>query len=100
MGGDLKYFRANDPFTLAVNNADALRDRTLIRIVCHVEDENWLAPRCEELHQLLMQQMIPHEFYFLSNVKSHNRRQVLDTMGDNEFTFFSSALPGWPVRSP
>ena len=100
MGGDLEYFRANDPFSLVVENAEALRDRTLIRIVCHVEDENWLAPRCEALHQLLMQQMIPHEFYFLSNVKSHNRGQVLDTLGDSEFTFFSSALPRWSVRSP
>jgi endo-1,4-beta-xylanase len=100
MGGDLEYFQANDPFTLAEKNADALRDRTLIRIVCHVEDENWLAPRCEQLHQLLLAHRIPHEFFFLSNVKSHNRAQVLDTLGDCEFAFFSSALPRGQGYSP
>ena len=99
MGSDLEYFRATDPFTLAEKNADALRDRTLIRIICHVEDDNWLAPRCEQLHQVLMKHTIPHEFFFLSNVKSHNRAQVLDTMGDCAFDLFSSALPGWGSRS-
>ena len=92
MGGDMEYFRANDPFTLIAKNADPLRDRTLIRIACHIENENWLMPQCEKLHSTLAQHMIPHEFYFLSNVKSHNRRQVLDTMGDGAFAFFSSAL--------
>jgi endo-1,4-beta-xylanase len=92
MGGDLDYFRANDPYVLAAKNADALRDRSVIRIVTHVEDENWLAPRCEELHQVLMKHTIPHHFLFLSNVKSHNRAQVLDTMGDAGWVFFSSAF--------
>lgn len=103
MGSDLEYFRANDPFTLAVKNADALRDRTLIRIVAHSEDEYWLAPRCEELHRLLVQHKIPHEFYFLTNVKAHNRVQCLDTMGDSAFAFFSSTIirpRGSTVRTP
>jgi enterochelin esterase-like enzyme/acetyl esterase/lipase len=92
LGSDIDYFRANDPFALAEKNADALRDRTLIRIVAHSEDEYWLAPRCEELHRLLVQHKIPHEFYFLTNVKAHNRAQCLDTMGDAAFSFFSSSL--------
>ncbi|HVA44789.1 MAG TPA: alpha/beta hydrolase-fold protein [Pirellulales bacterium] len=94
MGSDLDYFRQNDPFTLAAKNADALRDRTLIRIVCHVENENWLAPRCEALHRVLVEHTVPHEFYYLSNVKSHNRDGVLDTLGDAEFAFFRSSLAG------
>jgi endo-1,4-beta-xylanase len=92
MGSDMEYFHANDPFALVPRNADVLRDRTVIRIVTHVEDENWLAPRCEELHQVLMENRIPHQFLFLSNVKSHNRAQVLDTMGDAGWVFFSSAF--------
>jgi endo-1,4-beta-xylanase len=92
MGNDLDYFRANDPFTLIVKNADALRDRTIIRIVTHVEDENWLAPRCEEMHRLLMKHTIPHQFFYLSNVKSHNRGKVLDTMGDAGLMFFGSSF--------
>ena len=93
MGGDLEYWQTNDPFLLVPKNADALRDRTLIRIVCHIEDDNWLAPQCERLHQVLMQNNIPHEFCYFSNVKSHNRAQVLDTLGDSAFDYFSSSLP-------
>jgi len=99
MAGDLEYFRANDPFTLAEKNADALRDRTVIRIVAHWENENWLWPQCEKLHQVLLRNMIPHEFYFLTNVKGHNRSQCLNTMGDGAFAFFSSSLVR-PQSSP
>ncbi len=93
MGSDIDYFRANDPFTLIEKNADALRDRTLIRLVAHFEDQYWLAPRCEELHDLLVQHRIPHAFYFLTNVKSHNRDQLWDSIGDSAFSYFSSSLP-------
>ncbi len=92
MGGDLDYFRENDPFALIPKNAGAIRDRMVIRIVCHIEDQNWLAPRCEELHRLLMQHTIPHHFLYLSNVKSHNRGQVHATLGDAGLMFYSSGF--------
>jgi enterochelin esterase-like enzyme len=92
MGGDLEYFRANDPFTLAEKNAAALRDSTVIRIVAHLEEEGWLWPQCEKLHKLLVAHMIQHEFYFLTNVKGHNRVQCLNTMGDGALALFSSSL--------
>jgi dienelactone hydrolase/enterochelin esterase-like enzyme len=92
MGSDMAYFQENDPFALIPKNADALRDRTAIRLVCHVEAENWLGPRCEQLHELLYQYKIPHAFYFLSNVKSHNRGQCLESMGDAGLMFFGSSF--------
>jgi dipeptidyl aminopeptidase/acylaminoacyl peptidase len=92
MGGDMAYFEENDPFALVAKNAGALRDRTAIRLVCHVESENWLGPQCEKLHELLYQYKIPHAFYFLSNVKSHNRGQCLETMGDAGLMFFGSSF--------
>ncbi len=92
MNNDLDYFRANDPFTLVEKNADRLRDRTVIRLVCHYEAEQWLWPQCEKLHQLMVKLLIQHEFYFFTNVKGHNRVQCLNTMGDSAFGFFSSAL--------
>jgi len=98
MGGSMEYFRANDPFTLAVKNADALRDRTLIRIETHLTPGNWNSSQCEELHRVLMEHQIQHVFYFLSNVKTHNRLQVMDSVGDAEFAFFSSALPQWQTH--
>ena len=101
MGGDMAYFEANNPFTLAVKNAGALRDRTLIRIATHSTPGNWQSNRCEELHKLLVEHMIPHEFYFLTSVKTHNRVLVMDTIGDAEFAFFSSTLPlATPGRGP
>jgi dienelactone hydrolase/S-formylglutathione hydrolase FrmB len=108
MGGDMEYFRANDPFTLAEKNAAALRDRTVIRIVAHYEDQQWLWPQCEKLHQVLLKNMVPHEFFFLMNVKGHNRTQCLNTMGDAAFTFFSSSIlhqaegqgPATPAKKP
>jgi enterochelin esterase-like enzyme len=92
MGGDLEYFRENDPFALAAKNADALRDRTFIRIICHIENENWLAPQCEKLHKVLMDHTIPHQFLYLSNVKSHNAGQVTETLGDAGLMFFGSSF--------
>jgi endo-1,4-beta-xylanase len=93
MLNDLDYFRANDPFSLAGKNADALRDRTYIRIVAHSEDEHWLMPQCEKLHQILLQQEIPHEFCVFANVKGHSPNGCLDSLGDAAFSFFSSSLP-------
>jgi enterochelin esterase-like enzyme len=100
MDNDLEYFRANDPFTLVEKNADKLRDRTVIRIVCHWENEQWLWPQCEKLHQALLKNMIQHEFFFLTNVKGHNRVQCLNTMGDAAFAFFSSSLAKAPPMKP
>jgi dipeptidyl aminopeptidase/acylaminoacyl peptidase len=92
MANDLDYFRANDPFTLVEKNADALRDRTVIRLVCHWENEEWLYPQCEKLHELMVKLKLQHEFYFLMNVKGHNPVQCMNTMGDGALGFFSSSL--------
>lgn len=97
---DLEYFRANDPFTLAAKNADLLRDRTFIRIVAHHEDENWLVPQCEKLHQVLLQNRIPHEFCVFTNVKGHSPTGCMDSLGDAAFAFFSSSLPKASTREP
>jgi endo-1,4-beta-xylanase len=92
MDGDLDYFRANDPFSLVAKHADALRDRTFIRIICHIESDNWLAPQCQKLHQVLMEHTIPHQFLYLSNVKTHNQGHVMDTLGDAGLMFFSASF--------
>jgi S-formylglutathione hydrolase FrmB len=51
LGSDMDYFQANDPFTLAVKNADALRDRTLIRIATHRKPGEWQSGRCDGLRE-------------------------------------------------
>jgi endo-1,4-beta-xylanase len=92
MGSDMEYFRANDPFSLVPKNADALRDRSFIRIICHIESDNWLAPQCQKLHHVLMEHTIPHQFLYLSNVKTHDQSKVMDTLGDAGLMFFSSSF--------
>jgi hypothetical protein len=93
----MAYWKDNNPFDLAVKNADKLRDRTFIRIVAHSESGHWLAPQCEKLHKILVDNMIQHEYCFLVNVKSHNPTQCMDTLGDAAFSFFSSSLAHKPV---
>jgi enterochelin esterase-like enzyme len=92
MDSDMEYWKLNNPFELAVKNADKLRDRTFIRIVAHSENEHWLAPQCEKLHRILVDNMIQHEYAFLMNVKGHSPVQCMDTLGDAAFSFFSSSL--------
>jgi endo-1,4-beta-xylanase len=99
MDGDLAYFRENDPFALAVKNADRLRDRTFIRIISHIENQHWLAPQCEKLHQVLMEQTIPHQLLYLCNVKSHSPEEVADTLGDAGLMFFGSSFAGLQSES-
>ena len=100
LGGSMDYFRANDPFTLAVRNADALRDRTFIRIETHLTPGEWNSSQCEALHRVLMEHLVQHEFCFMANVKTHNRVLVMDSVGDAEFTFFSSSLTKGHVHVP
>ena len=92
MDGDMEYWKLNNPFELAVKNAGKLRDRTFIRIVAHSENEHWLAPQCEKLHRILVENMVQHEYCFLVNVKAHNPVQCMDTLGDAAFSFFSSSV--------
>jgi endo-1,4-beta-xylanase len=92
MDSDMDYFRANDPFALVAKNAGAIRDRSFIRIICHIENDNWLAPQCQKLHNALLAETIPHQFLYLSNVKSHNQGQVMDTLGAAGLAFFTSSF--------
>lgn len=92
LDSDMEYWKANNPFELAVKNAGKLRDRTFIRIVAHSENEHWLAPQCEKLHKILADNMVQHEYCLLLNVKGHNPIWCMDTLGDAAFSFFSSAV--------
>ena len=92
MDSDMEYWKQQDPFELAVKNADKLRDRTFIRIVAHDIDQHWLPIQCEKLHKILVDNLIQHEYCYLVNVKSHNPIQCMDSLGDAAFAFFSSSV--------
>jgi enterochelin esterase-like enzyme len=101
MGSDIAYWETNDPFTLLQKNADALRDRTFIRIETHyLVDRNWQAKRADELHELLVKYDIAHELFYLVNVKLHNPGLVMNTMGDAcAFSIFASSMTPEPSAS-
>ena len=71
--------------------------------MAHWENEYWLAPQCEKLHKILVDNLIQHEYCFLVNVKGHSPAQCMDTLGDAAFSFFTSSVltqkPGG-VRPP
>jgi endo-1,4-beta-xylanase len=92
MGGDVEYFQANNPFTLAERNADRIRGRQTIRIAAHLEPQNWLVERCERLSQTLRRNGIEQEFQVRSNVTEHNYRLLYDDMGEAVFAFFEKGF--------
>jgi acetyl esterase/lipase/S-formylglutathione hydrolase FrmB len=91
MAGDREYFKANNPFNLAAQNAAALRKHTCIRLTTHIlTGENWLQARVEALHQQLLRNGIPHEYQLFESVKTHNPAAVFECQGDTAFDFFNS----------
>jgi hypothetical protein len=36
-----------------------------------MEEEQWLWPQCEKLHKVLVDHMVQHELYFLTNVAAN-----------------------------
>ena len=92
--GDVNYFKANDPFTLAEKNAHLLRMGTVIRIIPHHEVEGWLIPRCEALHKVLEHHDVPHRFDVHDKVKVHSPRLLYDDLGEEAIGFFTKGFAG------
>ena len=94
MANDLEYFKANDPFNLAVQNAAKLRDHTYVRLTTHIlTGENWIQARVESLHQQLLKNHITHEYHVYESVKTHTSTGVFACQGDIAFNFFNSISP-------
>lgn len=88
-GGDPRRFQADDPFTLARDNADRLRGRTVLRIFCG--DQDSLLERNERLHRLLDEQGIAHEFTVVPGA-AHGYDDKLSRLGIGHFAFFQEAF--------
>jgi endo-1,4-beta-xylanase len=95
-GGDKNYFAANDPMTLVRKNADAIRGKMAIRVA--IGDKDGLLPRSQELHELLGQLKIGHEYELVPGV-GHNTHLFYTLLGPRAFAWYqrglsSSALGG------
>jgi len=87
---DEAYYDANNPWTLARENADALRRGCAIRLLAGDQDVR-LRPALTAFHELLTQLAIPHEF---SEVKGagHVYKDIVGGLGDEGFAFWRRAF--------
>jgi enterochelin esterase-like enzyme len=82
---------AEHPLSLARQNADRLRGRTHIRIGCGSKDG--LLPRNQELHELLTQLGIAHDYEVVPDV-AHESPVYYRKLGPAVFEFHRQALAG------
>jgi poly(3-hydroxybutyrate) depolymerase len=88
-GGDQEYFKSVSPRRLAEQNAEAITQSSLIRIVCGDQDEtfdNNLA-----FHEHLEKLAIPHGWTVLEGI-DHNPMRTLEALGDSNWLFYRQAF--------
>lgn len=84
-GDDQEYFKAQSPWVLAEQHADALRDRTVVRLVVGARDD-MLTPN-QHFSRHLKNLKIPHSFQVMPNV-GHNPLAVFKEMGETNWDFY------------
>ena len=80
---------AEHPQTLARKNVDQIRNKTNIRIGCGSLDS--LLPRNQDLHELLTQLGVPHEYVVVPDV-AHNSQLYYQKLGTKVFEFHRKSL--------
>ena len=90
MGSDIDYFKSQTAWTAAERNADALRDKTRIRIVVGDAD-TWIYGRCRDFDQLLTRLKVPHQMTVVPGVK-HSYPDLYSSLGDKAFEFYKTAF--------
>jgi len=88
-GGDKAYFDANDPMTLVRKNADRIRGKMAIRLA--IGDKDGLLPRSQELHELLVQLKIDHEYELVPGI-GHNTHLFYTHLAEHAFAWYRKAL--------
>ena len=88
-GEDNERRVAEHPMTLAKKNADKLRGRTHIRIGCGSLDG--LLPRNKELHDLLTELHLEHEYEIVPDV-AHESPKYYQVLGANVYEFHAKSL--------
>jgi enterochelin esterase-like enzyme len=88
-GGDQEYFKSVSPRRLAQENAQAIRQLTIIRHVCGDQDETY--ENNKAFHNHLERLSIPHEWIVLPGV-DHNPLKTLEALGDSNWNFYKSVF--------
>lgn len=95
-GDDPEYFRSESPWVLAGRNADALRERTLIRVVIGDRDE--MLANVRDFSSRLSSLRIPHGHVELPGV-GHDPVAVLDALGEENWRFYHAAVGAGGARA-
>ena len=93
-GGDLDYFRAQSPLTLAVQQADRVRGKLLVRIAAGQRDNT--GPLNRAFSDKLSELKIEHTFTKIPNV-GHNTLALLRGLGEANWRFYREALSAQAV---
>jgi enterochelin esterase-like enzyme len=94
---DEAYYDVNGPWALARENADALRQGTVIRLLAGDQDAR-LRSAITEFHELLAKLTIPHQF---SEVRAagHVYKEIVGDLGGEGFAFWRRAFGAEPTSS-
>jgi enterochelin esterase-like enzyme len=84
-GTDKDYFEKNEPWGLAKENRDAIRDGSHVRIV--VRDEDPVYDGNKAFHEHLKQLEIEHQFRVVDGVM-HDYERLLDVLDDKAFEIY------------
>ncbi len=96
-GEDAARRVAEHPLTLARQNADKLRGQTRIRIGCGSLDG--LLPRNQELHDLLTELHLDHDYEIVPEV-AHDSPLYYRKLGPKVFAFHAKSLPDTTKTTP
>nr|MBP6751058.1 hypothetical protein [Xanthomonadaceae bacterium] len=88
-GGDIDYFRAQSPSTLASDNRDAIRGR--VRIRQRVGERDALLEQNRELSAHLSAQGIDHDFAVVPGV-GHEPSRLIEAIGEAFWLFYRDAF--------
>lgn len=88
-GGDLDYFRAQSPLTLAEKQAAAVRGKVIMRVA--VGSRDFTAALNRDFSTLLKKLEISHTYIEVPGV-GHETLPLLRSMGDEQWQFYRAAL--------
>lgn len=90
-GNDQAYFKAQSPWVIAEQYADAVRGRSRIRIAVGSSDD-LMVPN-QDFADHLSRLQVTHDYYLLPNV-DHDQLSLFHAMGENNWDFYRAVLGG------
>jgi enterochelin esterase-like enzyme len=88
-GGDLEYYRSQNPITVATQQADAVRDKVRVRMAVGARDNTGPLNRAYSEH--LKKLNIAHTFTIVPGV-GHDTLALLKGLGEANWEFYRSAF--------